>query len=100
MSKLNIYVSPELRTQLDLYKLDMSKICQEALWAEIQKLVDQKCGTTTDGKPCTKKARWMVLTPGYEPDFACNTHALSYCDVVSTLRRLDPAAPKLAEAQA
>lgn len=94
MSKLNIYVSPELRTQLDLYKLDMSKIAQEAFWAEIQKNKDEKC------EKCGKKAKWMVLVQGYEPSFACATHVEQYLDTVTTVRRINPPAAKLAEAQA
>lgn len=83
MSKLNVYVDEGLRSQLDEYKLEVSKICQEALWGEIQKLVDRKC------VKCGKKAKWMLISEGFEPDYACDTHLVGYLETVTVVRRLN-----------
>ena len=71
MSKVNVYLSDDLRVKVGELGIPVSKICQRALWEEVMKVDGpRRC---TQAK-CKNPAAYVVQAEGYEPAFVCEDH--------------------------
>jgi hypothetical protein len=71
MSKVNVYLSDDLRNKVGELGIPVSKVCQRALWEEVMRVDgNRRCRQ----KGCKRDAEYVIQADGFDPEFVCSDH--------------------------